>query len=243
MTLSLFVTKNAFPQPAPQWADVLERRLLPTPLTLMMTVWAQLLPRQGQRRIAQCLSHPKGMYGEVLAGVFTANEFAPAGRPARGAYSWLRRKSKMKNPKFLRPFWQPILTEFLRFIRITRLTRRKRTMGYATGRTIADRASGEKLGWRLATRSPSTYDLPSEFELTIRALFKPATSTAHFVLQFHLCEEAVALGSGTSRNFVILRLTKSVRHSASAVDDTFELSEPQDGEETHSCRFISMLGT
>lgn len=249
MTLSLFVTKNAFRNRLRSGLTVLSVAFSLLLLTLMMTVWRSFYLDKGSDESAQrLLTRHKVSLANFLPGYYRERIRSVPGVLHVVPYSWFGGKYKdEKSQTFFAQFGTDP-AEFLKIYQDYKLTPEEAN-NWVRDRAgaIADEHLAKKLGWKVGDKITIQGTIyPVDLELTIRGLFKPATVNDTLFFNSTYVEEAVPWFKGRAGTFVILADSpKSVSAVATAVDDTFRNS-PQptktESEKAFLLGFISMLG-
>src|SRR6266478_4285654 len=245
MTLSLFVTKNAFRNRLRSGLTVLSVAFSLLLLTLMMTVWRSFYLDKGSDESAQrLLTRHKVSLANFLPGFYRERIRSVPGVVHVVPYSWFGGKYKDEKPENFFAQFGTDPAEFLKIYQDYKLTPEEAN-NWVRDRAgaIADEHLAKKLGWKVGDKITINGTIyPVNLELTIRGLFKPVTINDTLFFNSAYVEEAVPWFKGRAGTFVILADSPQ---SVSTVDDTFRNSPvptKTESEKAFLLGFISMLG-
>jgi len=249
VTLTRFVTKNAFRNKRRSILTVLSIAFSLLLLTLMMTIWRGFYLDEGSAESAQRLvvrhrvsltfSLP-GFYREKIRAIPGVNAVVPV--------SWFGGIYKDQKPE---NFFAQFGTDPEEFFKVYRDIQMPADQVTAWQRdrqgVIVDDALAQKYGWKLGDRIVLLGTIyPVNLELYVRGIFHitPDDKSVYFNAKY--VEEAVAFFKGQAGTFSILAASPSdVSKIASAVDDMFRNS-PQptksESEKAFGLEFVAMMG-
>src|ERR1700729_2607673 len=249
MTLSRFVTKNAFRNKRRSILTVLSIAFSLLLLTLMMTIWRAFYLDQGSAESAERLvvRHRVSLTFN-LPGYYREKIRAVPGVVAVVPVSWFGGVYKDQKPEnfFARFGTDP--EEFFKVFRDIQMPDEQRTAWLRDRQgVIVDDSLATKYGWKLGDRIVLQGDIyPVNLELYVRGIFHstPDNKSAYFNSKY--VEEAVDFFKGRAGTFSILAASPSdVSNIASAVDDMFRNS-PQptktESEKAFGLEFVAMMG-
>lgn len=249
MTLTRFVTKNAFRNKRRSILTVLSIAFSLLLLTLMMTIWQSFYHNDGsaesaerlvvRHRVSLTFSLP-GFYREKIRAVPGVVAVVPV--------SWFGGIYKDQKPEnfFARFGTDP--DEFFKVFRDIEMSD-DQIKAWQRDRqgVIVDDYLATKYGWKLGDRIVLQGDIyPVNLELIVRGIFhsNPDNKSVYFNAKY--VEEAVAFFKGQAGTFSILADNPAdVSKIASAVDDEFRNS-PQptktESEKAFGLEFVAMMG-
>jgi putative ABC transport system permease protein len=249
MTLTRFVTKNAFRNKRRSILTVLSIAFSLLLLTLMMTIWRGFYLDQGSAESEQRLvvRHRVSLTFD-LPGFYREKIRAIPGVVAVVPVSWFGGTYKDQKPEnfFARFGTDP--DEFFKVYRdITMPDDQFKTWQRDRQGVIVDDFLAKKYGWKLGDRINIQGDIyPVDLELYVRGIFhsNPDNKSVYFNSKY--VEEAVPFFKGQAGTFTVLADNPSdVSKIASAIDDTFRNS-PQptkaESEKAFGLEFVAMMG-
>ena len=249
MTLSRFVTKNAFRNKRRSILTVLSIAFSLLLLTLMMTIWRAFYLDEGsaesaerlvvRHRVSLTFSLP-GFYREKIRAVPGVVSVVPV--------SWFGGIYKDQKPENFFAQFGTDPEEFFQVFRDIQLPPEQRTAWQRDRQgVIVDDSLAKKYGWKLGDRiilQGTIY--PVDLELYVRGIFSsyPDNKSVYFNTKY--VEEAVTFFKGQAGTFSILAASPGdVSRIASTVDDMFHNS-PQptksESEKAFGLEFVAMLG-
>lgn len=249
MTLTRFVTKNAFRNKRRSILTVLSIAFSLLLLTLMMTIWHAFYEDQGSAESAQRLivrhrvsltfSLP-GFYREKIRAIPGVVSVVPV--------SWFGGIYKDQKPENFFAQFGTDPDEFFKTFRDLELPD-DQVKAWQRDRqgAIVDSFLANKYGWKLGDRIVLQGTIyPVNLELNIRGIFhsNPDNKTVYFNTKY--VEEAVPFFKGQAGTFSILAASPSdVSTIASTIDDMFRNS-PQptksESEKAFGLEFVAMMG-
>jgi putative ABC transport system permease protein len=249
MTLSLFVTKNAFRNKRRSILTVLSIAFSLLLLTLMMTIWRAFYLDQGsaesaerlvvRHRVSLTFSLP-GFYREKIRAIPGVLAVVPV--------SWFGGVYKDQKPE---NFFARFGTDPDEFFKVFRDVQMPDDQIKAWQRdrqgAIVDDYLANKYGWKLGDRIFIQGDIyPVDLELNVRGIFhtNPDNKTLYFNTKY--VEEAVSWFKGQAGTFSILAASpQDVSRIATTADDMFRNS-PQptksESEKAFGLEFVAMMG-
>jgi len=249
MTLTRFVTKNAFRNKRRSTLTVLSIAFSLLLLTLMMTIWRGFYLDQGsaestrrlvvRHRVSLTFNLP-GYYREKIRSIPGVAAVVPM--------SWFQGVYKDQKPE---NFFARFGTDPEEFFRVYRDFEIPDDQVKAWQRdrqgVIVDDTLARKYGWKLGDRIFIQGDIyPVNLELNIRGIFhsNPDNKSVYFNAKY--VEEAVDFFKGRAGTFSILANSPAdVSKIASGVDDMFRNS-PQptktESEKAFGLEFVAMMG-
>jgi len=249
MTLTRFVTKNAFRNKRRSILTVLSIAFSLLLLTLMMTIWRGFYLDQGSAESSQRLvvRHRVSLTFS-LPGYYRDKIRAVPGVEAVVPISWFGGIYKDQKPE---NFFAQFGTDPDEFFKVYRdlVLPPDQVLAWQRDRqgVIVDSALATKYGWKLGDRIVLQGTIyPVNLELIIRGIFhaNPDNKSVYFNTKY--VEEAVAFFKGQAGTFTILARTPAdVSKVASTVDDMFRNS-PQptkaESEKAFGLEFVAMMG-
>jgi len=249
MTLTRFVTKNAFRNKRRSTLTVLSIAVSLLLLTFMMTIWHAFALNDGSAESAQRLvvRHRVSLTFS-LPGFYREKIRAIPGVLAVVPVSWFGGVYKDAKPEnfFARFGTDP--DEFFKVFRDVQLPddQFKAWQRDRQG-VIVDDTLATKYGWKLGDRIVIVGDIyPVTLELNVRGIFHSNPDNKSVYYNTKYVEEAVPFFKGQAGTFSILAATPAdVSKVASAIDDMFRNS-PQptkaESEKAFGLEFVAMLG-
>ncbi len=249
MTLTRFVTKNAFRNKRRSILTVLSIAFSLLLLTLMMTIWQSFYHNQGSSESAQrlvvrhrvSLTFPlPGYYREKIRAIPGVVSVIPS--------SWFQGVYKDQKPE---NFFARFATDPDEFFKVYRDIQMPQNQIVAWQRdrqgAIVEDTLATKYGWKLGDRVSIAGDIyPVNLELYIRGIYhsNPERKSLYFNAKY--LEEAVPDFKGKAGTFGVLAATPAdVSKVASAIDDTFRNSPQQtkaESEQAFGLEFVAMMG-
>jgi len=249
MTLSRFVTKNAFRNKRRSILTVLSIAFSLLLLTLMMTIWRAFYLDQGsaesserlvvRHRVSLTFSLP-GFYREKIRAVPGVVAIVPL--------SWFGGIYKDQKPENFFAQFGTDPEEFFKVFRDIKLPD-EQLIAWQRDRqgVIVDDTLANKYGWKLGDRIVLQGTIyPVDLELYVRGIFSSTPDDKAVYFNTKYVEEAVAFFKGQAGTFSILAASPGdVSRIASTVDDMFRNS-PQptktESEKAFGLEFVAMLG-
>jgi len=249
MTLSRFVTKNAFRNKRRSMLTVLSIAFSLLLLTLMMTIWHAFYLDQGSAESAQRLvvRHRVSLTFS-LPGFYREKIRALPGVVSVVPVSWFGGIYKDQKPEnFFAQFGTDPEEFFKTFRDMAMPDDQVKAWQRDRQGVIVDDYLANKYGWKLGDRIVLQGTIyPVNLELNIRGIFhsNPDNKTVYFNAKY--VEEAVPFFKGQAGTFSILAASPSdVSTVASAIDDMFRNS-PQptkaESEKAFCLEFVAMMG-
>jgi putative ABC transport system permease protein len=249
MTLTRFVTKNAFRNKRRSTLTVLSIAFSLLLLTLMMTIWRAFYLSDGsaesaerlvvRHRVSLTFSLP-GFYREKIRAVPGVVSVVPV--------SWFGGIYKDTKPENFFAQFGTDPDEFFKTFRDLQMPE-DQIKAWQRDRqgVIVDDFLAKKYGWKLGDRIVLQGNIyPVDLELHIRGIFhtNPDNKSVYFNAKY--VEEAVSFFKGQAGTFSILAASPAdVSKIASAVDDMFRNS-PQptktESEKAFGLEFVAMMG-
>jgi putative ABC transport system permease protein len=249
MTLTRFVTKNAFRNKRRSTLTVLSIAFSLLLLTLMMTIWRAFYLDQGSPESAERLvvRHRVSLTFS-LPGYYREKIRAMPGVVAVVPVSWFGGIYKdQKSENFFAQFGTDP-DEFFKVYRDLEIPADQVTAWQRDRQgVIVDSSLATKYGWKLGDRIVLQGTIyPVNLELIVRGIFhsNPDNKSVYFNTKY--VEEAVSYFKGQAGTFSILAASPAdVSKIASGVDDTFRNS-PQptktESEKAFGLEFVAMMG-
>jgi len=249
MTLTRFVTKNAFRNKRRSILTVLSIAFSLLLLTLMMTIWRGFYLDKGSAESAERLvvRHRVSLTFN-LPGYYREKIRAVPGVVAVVPVSWFGGMYKDQKPEnfFARFGTDP--EEFFNVFRDLKLPD-DQIKAWQRDRqgTIVDDTLAAKYGWKIGDRITLQGDIyPVNLELNIRGIFHTDPDNKSIYFNAKYVEEAVDFFKGRAGTFSILADNPAdVSKVASTVDDMFRNS-PQptksESEKAFGLEFVAMMG-
>ena len=249
MTLTRFVTKNAFRNKRRSTLTVLSIAFSLLLLTLMMTIWRAFYLSDGsaesaerlvvRHRVSLTFSLP-GFYREKIRAIPGVVSVVPV--------SWFGGIYKDAKPENFFAQFGTDPDEFFKTFRDLQLSEEQMKAWQRDRQgVIVDDSLAKKYGWKLGDRIVLQGNIyPVDLELNIRGIFhsNPDNKSVYFNAKY--VEEAVAAFKGQAGTFSILAASPAdVSKIASTVDDMFRNS-PQptktESEKAFGLEFVAMMG-
>jgi len=249
MTLTRFVTKNAFRNKRRSTLTVLSIAFSLLLLTLMMTIWQSFYHNQGSSESAQRLVvRHRVSLTFPLPGYYREKIRALPGVVAVVPSSWFQGVYKDQKPEnfFARFATDP--EEFFKVYRDIQIPQ-EQIVAWQRDRqgAIVEDTLATKYGWKLGDRIAIAGDIyPVNLELYVRGIYhsNPERKSLYFNAKY--LEEAVPTFKGTAGTFSVLAATpEDVSKVASAIEDTFRNSPQQtkaESEQAFGLEFVAMMG-
>ena len=249
MTLTRFVTKNAFRNKRRSILTVLSIALSLLLLTLMMTLWHAFALDDGSAESAQRLVVRHRVSLTFTCRCTTATRFAlfPAWSPSSRSRGLVGVYKDQKPENFF-PKFGTDPDEFFKVFRDIQMPE-DQIKAWQRDRqgVIVDDSLAAKYGWKLGDRLYIQGDIyPVNLELYVRGIFHstPDDKSAYFNSKY--VEEAVSFFKGQAGTFSILAASPSdVSKIATEIDDMFRNS-PQptkaESEKAFGLEFVAMMG-
>jgi putative ABC transport system permease protein len=249
MTLTRFVTKNAFRNKRRSLLTVLSIALSLLLLTFMMTLWHTFSLDEGSTESTQRLVvRHKVSLTFTLPGFYREKIRAIPGVTAIVPVSWFQGIYKDQKPENFFPRFGTDPDEFFKVFRDMQIPEDqiKAWQRDRQGVIVSD-SLATKYGWKLGDRIYIQGDIyPVNLELYVRGIYHsdPDRKSAYFNAKY--VEEAVPFFKGQAGTFSILADSPSdVSKVASAIDETFRNS-PQptkaESEKAFGLEFVAMMG-
>jgi putative ABC transport system permease protein len=249
MTLTRFVTKNAFRNKRRSILTVLSIAFSLLLLTLMMTIWRGFYLDQGSAESAERLvvRHRVSLTFN-LPGYYREKIRAVPGVVAVVPVSWFGGIYKDQKPEnfFARFGTDP--DEFFNVFRDMQMPDDQiKAWQHDRQGVIVDDFLANKYGWKLGDRIVLQGDIyPVNLELNVRGIFHSNPDNKSIYFNAKYVEEAVDFFKGRAGTFSILAASPGdVSKIASAVDDEFRNS-PQptksESEKAFGLEFVAMMG-
>jgi len=249
MTLSRFVTKNAFRNKRRSALTVLSIAFSLLLLTLMMTIWHAFYLDQGSAESAQRLvvRHRVSLTFS-LPGFYREKIRALPGVVSVVPVSWFGGIYKDQKPENFFAQFGTDPDEFFKTFRDMAMPEEQMKAWHRDRQgVIVDDYLANKYGWKLGDRIVLQGTIyPVNLELNIRGIFHSTPDNKSVYFNAKYVEEAVSFFKGRAGTFSILAASPSdVSTVASAVDDMFRNS-PQptksESEKAFGLEFVAMMG-
>jgi len=249
MTLTRFVTKNAFRNKRRSILTVLSIAFSLLLLTLMMTIWRGFYLDQGSAESSQriVVRHRVSLTFS-LPGYYRDKIRAIPGVVAVVPMSWFGGIYKDQKPENFFAQFGTDPDEFFKVYRDLELPQ-EQIVAWQRDRqgVIVDASLATKYGWKLGDRIVLQGTIyPVNLELIVRGIYhsKPDAKSVYLITKY--VEEAVAFFKGQAGTFTVLAATPGdVSRVASTVDDMFHNS-PQptkaESEKAFGLEFVAMMG-
>jgi putative ABC transport system permease protein len=249
MTLTRFVTKNAFRNKRRSILTVLSIAFSLLLLTLMMTIWRAFYLDQGSVESNERLVvRHRVSLTFLLPGFYREKIRAVPGVVAVVPVTWFNGIYKDQKPEnfFARFGTDP--EEFFKVFRDIQLPE-DQIEAWQRDRqgAIVDDTLAAKYGWKLGDRIVIQGDVyPVDLELYVRGIFHSVPDNKSIYFNAKYVEEAVPFFKGQAGTFSILVASpQEVSRVASAIDDMFRNS-PQptksESEKAFGLEFVAMMG-
>ena len=249
MTLTRFVTKNAFRNKRRSILTVLSIALSLLLLTLMMTLWHAFALDDGSAESAQRLVVRHRVSLTFTLPMYYRDKIrAIPGVVSVVPVSWFGGIYKDQKPENFFPKFGTDPDEFFKVFRDIQMPE-DRIKAWQRDRqgVIVDDSLAAKYGWKIGDRLYIQGDIyPVNLELYVRGIFHstPDNKSAYFNSKY--VEEAVSFFKGQAGTFSILAASPSdVSKIATEIDDMFRNS-PQptkaESEKAFGLEFVAMMG-
>ncbi|MGA8617927.1 MAG: FtsX-like permease family protein [Candidatus Sulfotelmatobacter sp.] len=249
MTLSRFVTKNAFRNKRRSVLTVLSVAFSLLLLTLMMTIWRAFYLDEGSAESSERLVvRHRVSLTFTLPGYYREKIRAVPGVVAVVPLSWFGGIYKDQKPENFFAQFGTDPEEFFKVFRDIQMPEEQRKAWQRDRQgVIVDDTLANKYGWKLGDRIVLQGTIyPVDLDLYVRGIFNsyPDDKSVYFNAKY--VEEAVSFFKGQAGTFSILVASPGdVSRIASAVDDMFHNS-PQptksESEKAFGLEFVAMLG-
>ncbi len=249
MTLSRFVTKNAFRNKRRSILTVLSIAFSLLLLTLMMTIWRAFYLDEGSAESAERLvvRHRVSLTFN-LPGYYREKMRAVPGVVAVVPNTWFQGVYKDQKPENFFPRFGTDPEEFFKVYRDIEMPA-DQVAAWQRDRqgVIVDDTLARKYGWRLGDRFVLQGDIyPVDLELYVRGIFHSSPDNKSVYFNAKYVEEAVERFKGKAGTFTILAASPGdVSKIASTVDDMFRNApEPtkSESEKAFGLEFVAMMG-
>ena len=249
MTLTRFVTKNAFRNKRRSTLTVLSIAFSLLLLTLMMTIWRAFYLSDGsaesserlvvRHRVSLTFSLP-GFYREKIRAIPGVVSVVPV--------SWFGGIYKDQKPENFFAQFGTDPDEFFKTFRDLQMPE-DQIKAWQRDRqgVIVDNSLAKKYGWKLGDRIVLQGNIyPVDLELNVRGIFHSVPDNKSVYFNAKYVEEAVSFFKGQAGTFSILAASPAdVSKIASTVDDMFRNS-PQptktESEKAFGLEFVAMMG-
>lgn len=249
MTLTRFVTKNAFRNKRRSTLTVLSIAFSLLLLTFMMTLWHAFALEDGSAESSQRLivRHRVSLTFS-LPGYYREKIRAVPGVVAIVQSSWFQGVYKDQKPENFFPRFGTDPDEFFKVFRDMKIPEDqvKAWQRDRQGAVVSD-SLAQKYGWKIGDRITIVGDIyPVTLELYIRGIYHADPDPKSLYFNTKYVEEAVSWFKGQAGTFDILADNPSdVSTIASSVDDMFRNS-PQptktESEKAFGLEFVAMMG-
>ena len=249
MTLTRFVTKNAFRNKRRSILTVLSIAFSLLLLTFMMTLWHAFALDDGSAESAQRLVvRHRVSLTFLLPGFYRGKIRAIPGVVAVVPVSWFQGVYKDQKPENFFPRFGTDPDEFFKVFRDIQMPddQLKAWQRDRQG-VIVDDTLATKYGWKLGDRISIQGDIyPVNLELYVRGIFHSIPDNKSVYFNAKYIEEAVSFFKGQAGTFSILVASPAdVSKVAGAIDDMFRNS-PQptkaESEKAFGLEFVAMMG-
>ena len=249
MTLTRFVTKNAFRNKRRSALTVISIAGSLLLLTFMMTLWRAFALDDGSAESAQRLVvRHRVSLTFLLPGFYREKIRAIPGVVAVVPVSWFQGIYKDQKADNFFPRFGTDPDEFFKVFRDVSMPEDE-IKAWQRDRqgVIVDDTLAKKYGWKLGDRINIQGDIyPVNLELNVRGIFHSVPDNKSIYFNAKYVEEAVAFFKGQSGTFSILADSPAnVSKIATAIDDTFRNS-PQptkaESEKAFGLEFVAMMG-
>jgi putative ABC transport system permease protein len=249
MTLTRFVTKNAFRNKRRSTLTVLSIAFSLLLLTLLMTIWRAFYLSDGsaesserlvvRHRVSLTFSLP-GFYREKIRAIPGVVSVVPV--------SWFGGIYKDQKPENFFAQFGTDPDEFFKTFRDLQMPE-DQIKAWQRDRqgVIVDNSLAKKYGWKLGDRIVLQGNIyPVDLELNVRGIFHSVPDNKSVYFNAKYVEEAVSFFKGQAGTFSILAASPAdVSKIASTVDDMFRNS-PQptktESEKAFGLEFVAMMG-
>ncbi len=249
MTLTRFVTKNAFRNKRRSTLTVVSIAVSLLLLTLMMTIWRAFYLDQGSAESAdRLIVRHRVSLTFLLPGYYREKIRAIPGVVAVVPLAWFQGVYKDQKPE---NFFARFATDPDEFFKVYRDMTMPEDQVKAWQRdrqgVIVDDTLAQKYGWKLGDRINIQGDIyPVNLELNVRGIFHSSPDNKSVYFNAKYLEESVSFFKGQTGTFGILADSPAdVSKVATAIDDTFH-NAPQptktETEKAFGLSFVAMLG-
>lgn len=249
MTLTRFVTKNAFRNKRRSTLTVLSIAFSLLLLTLMMTIWRAFYLDQGsaesaerlvvRHRVSLTFSLP-GFYREKIRAIHGVVSVVPV--------SWFGGIYKDQKPENFFAQFGTDPEEFFKVFRDMEMPADQQAAWLRDRQgVIVDDSLATKYGWKLGDRIVLQGTIyPVNLELYVRGIFHSVPDNKSVYFNTKYVEEAVPFFKGQAGTFsVLVASPQDVSRVATAIDDMFRNS-PQptkaESEKAFGLEFVAMMG-
>ena len=249
MTLSRFVTKNAFRNKRRSLLTVLSIAFSLLLLTLMMTIWRAFYLDEGSAESAERLVvRHRVSLTFFLPGYYREKIRAIPGVVSVVPVTWFGGIYKDQKPENFFAQFATDPEEFFKTFRDTQMPEDQK-ISWRRDRqgVIVDDTLAKKYGWKLGDRIVLQGTIyPVDLELYIRGIFSSYPDNKSVYFNSKYLEESVAFFKGQAGTFSILAASpKDVSTIAGTIDDMFR-NAPQptksESEKAFGLEFVAMLG-
>jgi len=249
MTLTRFVTKNAFRNKRRSVLTVLSLAFSLLLLTFMMTLWHTFELNDGSAESTQRLVvRHRVSLTFTLPGFYREKIRAIPGVAAVVPVSWFQGVYKDQKPENFFPRFGTDPDEFLKVFRDLQIPddQVKAWQRDRQGAIVSDTLA-QKYGWKLGDRISIQGDIyPVNLELYVRGIYHSDPDRKSLYFNAKYVEEAVSFFKGQAGTFSILANSPAdVSKVAGAIDDMFRNS-PQptkaESEKAFGLEFVAMMG-
>jgi len=249
VTLTRFVTKNAFRNKRRSILTVLSIAFSLLLLTFMMTLWhAFALDDSSAESAERLVVRHRVSLTFLLPGFYREKIRAIPGVVAVVPSSWFQGVYNDQKPENFFPRFATDPDEFLKVFRdVSMPADQVKAWQMDRQGAIVSEQLAEKYGWKLGDRIFIQGDIyPVDLELHIRGIYHHDPDTKSLYFNAKYVEEAVSFFKGQAGTFDVLADSPSnVSKIASAIDDTFRNS-PQptkaESEKAFGLEFVAMMG-
>ena len=249
MTLTRFVTKNAFRNKRRSILTVLSIAFSLLLLTLMMTIWRGAYLDPGSAESAQRLwVRHRVSLSFSLPSYYREKIRAVPGVAAVVPVSWFQGVYKDQKPENFFPRFGTDPEEFFKVFRDMQMPD-DQVKAWQRDRqgVIVDDTLAKKYGWKLGDRIFIQGDIyPVNLELIVRGIFHATPDNQSVYFNAKYVEEAVSWFKGNAGTFSVLADSPAdVSKVSSAVDDMFRNSPQPTKTETEKAfglEFVAMYG-
>jgi putative ABC transport system permease protein len=249
MTLTRFVTKNAFRNKRRSTLTVLSIAFSLLLLTLMMTIWRAFYLDQGSAESAERLVvRHKVSLTFSLPGFYREKIRAIPGVVAVVPVSWFGGIYKDQKPENFFAQFGTDPEEFFKVFRDMEMPADQQAAWLRDRQgVIVDDSLATKYGWKVGDRIVLQGTIyPVNLELYVRGIFHSVPDNKSVYFNAKYVEEAVSFFKGQAGTFSILTASpQDVSRVATAIDDMFRNS-PQptkaESEKAFGLEFVAMMG-
>ncbi len=249
MTLTRFVTKNAFRNKRRSILTVLSIAVSLLLLTFMMTLWHAFALNDGSAESAQRLVvRHRVSLTFTLPGYYREKIRSIPGVVAVVPVSWFQGIYKDQKPENFFPRFGTDPEEFFKVFRDVQMPE-DQIKAWQRDRqgVIVDDTLAKKYGWKLGDRIYIQGDIyPVNLELYVRGIFHSTPDNKSVYFNSKYVEEAVPFFKGQAGTFSILADSPAnVSKVAAAIDDMFQNSPQRtkaESEKAFGLEFVAMMG-